>query len=281
MELWGVDFTCAPSARKPITVARGRWRDDAVVELLRIDELRTLEAFEALLIEPGLSGGSERSERGGPWFGAFDLPFGLPRVFVDELGLGANADAVITELHRRCTSRMAFRALIDGWTNGRPAGQRLVHRGTDRTRFGVSSTSPLQSRYVPVAFMYFEAMHRVVKADVTIPRLRRGRRGATAVEGYPGLLAHELIGTRSYKNGDDEPRRAARREIVERLLRGDHRLGVAVVLDAKQRRTLVDDEAGDRLDAVLCLVQAAWCARRRGAGAPRNVDPVEGWIATA
>jgi hypothetical protein len=269
MELWGVDFTCSPSARKPITVARGQRRDDgAIVELIRIDELRTFAAFEALLMEPG------------PWFGAFDLPFGLPRVFVDELGLGSNADAVIAELHRRCASRMAFRALIDGWTNGRPAGQRLVHRGTDRTRFGVSSTSPLQSRYVPVAFMYFEAMHRLVQADVSLPRLRRGRRGAIAVEGYPGLLAHELIGRRSYKNGDDAARRLARREIVEQLGRGEHRLSAAVGLDAKQRRALIDDPAGDRLDAVLCLVQAAWCARCRGAGAPRGVDPVEGWIAT-
>ena len=272
MELWGVDFTCAPSVRKPITVARGRWRDSGdavVVELLRIDELRTLEAFDALLLDAG------------PWFAAFDLPFGLPRVFVDELGLGSNADAVIAELHRRCgSSRVAFRAVIDGWTNGRPAGQRLVHRRTDRTRFGVSSTSPLQSRYVPVAFMYFEAMHRLVQADVTLPRLRRGRRGAIGVEGYPGLLAHELIGTRSYKNGDDAARRAARREIVERLLLGDHRLGVPLAIEAKQRRTLIDDAAGDRLDAALCLVQAAWCARRRGAGAPRGVDPVEGWIAT-
>ncbi len=269
MELWGVDFTCAPSARKPITVARGRWRDDGgAVELLRIDEVRTLAAFEALLVEPG------------PWFGAFDLPFGLPRVFVDELGLGSTAEAVIVELHRRCATRMAFRALIDSWTNGRPAGQRLVHRDTDRTRFGVSSTSPLQSRYVPVAFMYFEAMHRLVKADVTLPRLRRGRRHATAVEGYPGLLAHELIGRRSYKNGDDALRRTARREIVDRLVRGDHRLHVTVAIAGKQRSALLDDPAGDRLDAVLCLAQAAWCAQRRGAGAPRKVDPVEGWIAT-
>ncbi|MFN5157410.1 MAG: DUF429 domain-containing protein, partial [Betaproteobacteria bacterium] len=38
---------------------------------------------------------------------------------------------------------------------------------------------------------------------------------------------------------------------------------------------------GDRLDAVLCLVQAAWAAERPRHGLPEGVDPVEGWIATA
>jgi hypothetical protein len=44
---------------------------------------------------------------------------------------------------------------------------------------------------------------------------------------------------------------------------------------------LVDDASGDRLDAVLCLAQAAWAAARPGHGVSREVDPVEGWIVTA
>ncbi len=276
MQLRGIDFTCAPSARKPITVARGRV-DGAraavdgctALALDGIDELRTLDAFETLLADPG------------PWFAACDFPFGLPRTFVDELELGSTTDEVIAAVRARCPTRMAWRAFIDAWTNTRPVGHRLIHRAADRTRFGVSSSSPLQSRYVPVAFMYYEGLHRLVQADVTIPRLRRGRRDAAAVEGYPGLLAHELIGRRSYKNGDDAPRRAARAEIVACLERGDHRLAVALVITQAQRRVLLDDASGDRLDAVLCLMQAAWAQARRDAGMPRALDAVEGWIATA
>jgi hypothetical protein len=46
---------------------------------------------------------------------------------------------------------------------------------------------------------------------------------------------------------------------------------------------LVEDGSGDRLDAVLAALQAAWCWRRRARnfGLPRAVDPLEGWIATA
>ena len=42
----------------------------------------------------------------------------------------------------------------------------------------------------------------------------------------------------------------------------------------------------DRLDAVLCLMQAAWAQAQHQAGATRwglspDLDPVEGWILTA
>jgi hypothetical protein len=45
----------------------------------------------------------------------------------------------------------------------------------------------------------------------------------------------------------------------------------------------VQDASGDSLDAVLCLVQAAW-ARREGApryGLSEPLDALEGWIVTA
>jgi len=43
----------------------------------------------------------------------------------------------------------------------------------------------------------------------------------------------------------------------------------------------VDDASGDRLDAALCLVQAAWASLQPGYGLPKEVDAVEGWITTA
>ena len=35
------------------------------------------------------------------------------------------------------------------------------------------------------------------------------------------------------------------------------------------------------LDAVLCLMQAAWASRQPDHGLPANVDPLEGWIVSA
>jgi hypothetical protein len=266
--LIGVDFTVAPSRRKPVTVARGRMHG-GVLRLDGVDALHDLAAFETVVAEPG------------PWVGAFDFPFGLPRVFVDDQGLGSDADAVIAALRQRCPDRMAWRVLVDAWGNGRPAGQRLPHRRVDRSMAGVTSTSPLQTRYVPVGFMYFEGWARLVAAGVSAPGLRRGDPSRVALEGYPGLLAHELVGARSYKNHDGPDRLIARKDIVDALEQGRTRLGLRLKLTHAQREALVDDATGDRLDAVLCLAQAAWAAARPGHGMPADVDPVEGWIVTA
>src|SRR4029079_1672475 len=80
--LLGVDFTCSPSRRKPITVARGRVDGDRVV----------VDAGAAV---PTLAALQQMLPAAGPWLGGFDLPFGLPRAFVDAHGLGSSAAEVI------------------------------------------------------------------------------------------------------------------------------------------------------------------------------------------
>jgi hypothetical protein len=265
-ELLGVDFSCNPSRRKPITVARGRL-DRGHVVVAAVDALPTLAGFEELLRTPG------------PWLGGFDLPFGLPRAFVDAHALGASGADVIATVRRRCETRMAWRAFIDAWGNTQPRGARLLHRRTDAAS-PVVSTSPMQTRYVPVGLMYYEGVARLFDAGVTIPALgHEGDPRRVALEAYPRRLAHAIVARRSYKNGDDDDRRAARATIVAALEAGRERFGVALACGRALRRSLVDDASGDRLDAVLCLVQAEIASRRPGYGVPADVDPVEGWIA--
>ncbi len=266
--LLGVDFTCAPSRRKPIVAAHGVRAGD-VLRLQSLQAIETLDGFEALLATPG------------PWLGAFDFPFGLPRAFVDALALGSDARAVVAALHRRCPTRMAFRALVDAWGNARPKGQRLLHRRTDTALPGVSSSSPLQTRYVPVGFMYYEGFARLVAAGVNLPGLCHGDASRVALEGYPGWLAHALVGRLSYKNRDGAETLIARKEIVDALEQGRSPLGLRLKLTHAQRDALAADASGDRLDAVLCLAQAAWASAQPGHGLPPDVDAVEGWIVGA
>jgi len=264
LQLLGIDFTSAPTRRKPITVARGTLVGQRLA-VQRIDRLHDHAAFETLLREPG------------PWLGGFDFPFGLPREFVDSLALGSDAESVMSAIRQRCAGRMALRALVDTWGNGRPAGQRLIHRRTDRAA-AVSSTSPLQTRYVPVGFMYYEGMSRLLGSGAHLPGLREGDADRVALEAYPGRLAFELIGRRSYKNGDDDERLIARKDVLHALALGPRRLGLRVALRAAQHDEILADAQGDLIDALLCLVQAAWASTRPDWGVPRDVDAVEGWI---
>ncbi len=265
--LWGVDFTSAPGPRKPITVARGRMHGHVVV-LAGVEALPDWASFEAWIAQPG------------PWVGGFDFPLGLPRVFVEDLQLGHTAAQVIQSLRRRCPQRMDFRSLVDQWGQGRPPGHRLVHRRADTSLPGVTSTSPLQTRYVPVGFMYYEGLWRLLQSGVSLPRLHQADPQRIALEAYPGLLAHQLIGPRSYKNQDSPDRLMARKDLLERLEQG-HPFGVRLKMTHAQRDALAHEVSADRLDAVLCLMQTAWAVGQTDYGLPVDVDPVEGWILTA
>jgi hypothetical protein len=272
--LLGVDFTCAPSRRKPLTVAHGRLVDGgAALRLDGVDALTDWAAFDALLRGPG------------PWVGAFDFPFGWPRAFVDGLGLGRTTAEVVATLRARCPDRRALQALIDAWTAGRPPGRRLPHRATDTALDGAPSTSPLQTRYVPVAFMAFEGMPRLLAAGVHLPGLHAGDPDRVALEGYPGALARAHLGRRSYKNAPTAERRAARAALLDALsappASGHPDAVPRLQVAPRLRPALLDDASGDRLDAVLCLAQAARAASRPGWGLPEGIDPVEGWIVGA
>ena len=75
----------------------------------------------------------------------------------------------------------------------------------------------------------------------------------------------------------------ARKDLITALEQGRTRLGLRLKLTHAQHDALVQDASGDRLDAVLCLVQAAWAARHGAPayGLPADLDPLEGWIVSA
>jgi len=122
------------------------------------------------------------------------------------------------------------------------------------------------------------------RLDAHVVRLERVQAHAD-FEGYPGLLAREVLGKRSYKSDEKAKqtpdRLIARKDLVDALEQGRTRLGLRLRLSHAQRDDLVADASADRLDAVLCMMQAAWAARQPQHGVPPGVDPLEGWITSA
>lgn len=263
----GVDFSSAPTRRKPITVAFGRLEGTAV-RLERIETHASLASFGAWLKAPQ------------SWIGGFDFPFGLPRELVETLGWPREWLPLMR--HYAALPRAEIRSRFAAFCDARPAGGKFAHRATD----GPAGSSP-SMKWVnpPVAYMLHAGVPLLIDAGVHLPRLHEGERARVALEAYPGLLARELIGTRSYKS-DERARQTgerliARKDLVDSLERGATRLALRLRTSHAQRDALVDDASGDRLDAVLAMVQAGWASGRTGYGLPEEVDPLEGWIVSA
>jgi hypothetical protein len=238
------------------------------IELCELDAQATFDAFARWLRAPG------------PWLAVIDMPFGLPRELVVALGWPLAWPALMR--HFASLSRADVRSTFAAFCAARPAGAKFAHRATD----GPAGSSP-SMKWVnpPVAYMLHAGAPLLIDAGVHLPRLHAGDEQRVALEGYPGLLARELIRRRSYKSderGKQTPgRRDARGQIVAALEAGRTRLGLRLALTAVQREALIDDARADALDAVLCLMQAGWASTRPGFGLPEVVDPLEGWIVSA
>jgi hypothetical protein len=115
---------------------------------------------------------------------------------------------------------------------------------------------------------------------VTLVGHEAGDPGRLALEAYPGLLARAVLGRRSYKSDEkakQTPERLiARKDLVDALEQGRQPWGLRLRLSHAQREALVEDARGDTLDAVLCLLQAAWGRASHGAAGRRMPTPWRG-----
>jgi hypothetical protein len=273
LPLIGVDFSSRPSARKPIVLARGAC-DGTRVTLDGFERFDTLAAFGAWLQQPRR------------WFGGFDLPFGLPRELVQQLGWPLQWRACIE--HYAALPRARVRDTFAAFCAARPAGSKFAHRACDRP---AGSSPSMKWVNPPVAYMLHAGVPLLLAAGVALPAHAHAVDANVAdaqriaLEAYPGLLAREIVGARSYKSDDaarhTDERLWARIAIVDALREGRTRLDLSLVLSGEQHDMLLDDASGDALDAGLCLMQAAWASLRADHGLPAALDPLEGWIVSA
>ena len=274
MNLIGCDFSSRPTRKKPIVLACGDLNSGRV-QLSKLERIESLDAFETWLAQPAA------------WVGAFDLPFGLPRELVTQLGWPLDWESCIR--HYASLSRDEIRSSFKAFCDVRPVGSKFAHRRTD---IPAGSSPSMKWVNPPVAYMLHAGLPALIKAGVHMPGLQThdGMASRIALEGYPGLLAREVLGKTSYKSDDkakQTPERLiARKDLITALEHGQTRLALRLKLTHAQRDVLIADASGDCLDAVLCLMQTAWAQSQHKQGAPRyglpaDMDPLEGWIITA
>jgi uncharacterized protein DUF429 len=268
VRIYGLDFTSAPSRRKPLIVVgctlKGR--------TLHVEDAEVMADFE------GFAG---FLKSGGPWVCGMDFPFGQPRSLVEALGWPRDWEGYVDTVSR--LSKEEFEGEIKGHTAGRPKGGKYHYRLADR-RSGSSSAMMLFR--VPVGKMFYRGAPCLLRSDVSVEPCRPTGSGSVTVESYPAVVARRFLGRRSYKSDERKKQTSAQRSAREELVNGlgsaalEEAYGFTVALDDLWRERFVQEPAADALDSLLCAVQAAWAYTKsdEGWGVPEECDREEGWI---
>ena len=267
MRIYGLDFTSAPSRRKPITCAVCELQNN----FLHVQNTLSLTSFQDF--EDFLSAD-------GPWLAALDFPFGQPRKLLENIAWPANWEGYMRIIASMDKKR--FEETLTRYQESRPAGDKQHLRATDAL---AGARSPMMMHRVPVGKMFFEGATRLFRSDVSVLPCRPANVNRIVLEGYPALVARKLVGKQSYKSDErgkqTMDKEMARREIVSGLSSNMmvSCYGFRVELTDQIAETLIGDAMGDKLDAVLCAIQAGWAFLQRESayGIPPGYDK-EGWI---
>ncbi|NJD54254.1 MAG: DUF429 domain-containing protein [Candidatus Methanoperedens sp.] len=267
MKVFGIDFTSAPSKRKPITCADCTL-ENGYLHLNGINNLETFEKFDEFLAN------------GTDWIAGMDFPFGQPKELIDDLKWLHSWKAYVRAIDKM--GKDNFEAQIKIYCKQQPEGQKHLKRETDRI---AESISPMNIIRPPVGKMFFEGARRLLNSGVNILPCNENGSNRIVVEAYPKLVAKKLIYKPQYKSDTIKKQTPlledARREIVKKLNSDCIRFyyGFRVKFDEYLANKIINDPAGDYLDALLCAIQAGWAFEQEenAYGIPEGFE-LEGWI---
>lgn len=264
MKIYGIDFTSTPSSKKPLTCISCEF-DNETLFCREVILLNDFPKFEAALL------------REGPWVAGIDFPFSLPRKFIQNMDWPLEWRDYVSLVSK--LSRAEFKNLLDAYKKPRPSGDKEHRRETDKMFGGVS---PQKQYGVPVAQMFHAGAPKLLASEANIAFLRKTPDDRMIFEAYPGALARQIIGRIPYKSDTKSkqttPQQNARLELFEKLC--SEKFSELLTFKIKANKFWADDPSGDKLDALLCAVQAAyaWKHRHSNYGVQKDVDPTEGWI---
>lgn len=267
MRVYGIDFSPEPSTSTPLSCAMCRLVGDELV-LDGLCEFESMDSFRNLLDMPG------------PWVAGVDFPFGLPREFLGPLHWPAQWERYVSEV--AVLRRSEFRALSEALQGAACVARRVFRRRTDGTASDVPAPGSSSGA------MFHAGAPVLLSSEVSVLPVRHGDERRIVVEAAPELVAQAMVGGRSYKSAGALPAigeegRNVRESLLDALCSDAlfERYGISVAAVGALEGEMLDDPRGDRVDALMCAVQAAWAWQRRdhGFGLPEDADTVEGCIA--
>ena len=268
MDIFGIDFTSAPSYSKPITTALCVL-SSGVLEVSSFADLNDFSSFEKLLNKPG------------PWVSGFDFPFGQSRKLVANIGWPMTWEGYVSNVAEM--SKEQYIDALNNYKKDRAVGDKEHKRATDDL---AASISPQKLFGVPVGKMFFEGAPRLLRSNVSILPVRPNNDNRIALEAYPALVARRWAVKQGYKSDtrskQTEAHVVARRAIAEGIMSAELKAiyGFEIACTDEKIQHIIDDATGDQMDALLCAIQAAWAWTQRdnGFGMAEDVDTLEGWI---
>jgi Protein of unknown function (DUF429) len=269
--VFGVDFTSSPTRKKPVVLAQGT---------VSINQgTFTLQALHRFDTHARLLHFLEATPA---WIAGFDMPFALPRMFLQALGWPHNTWHEHIA-HLATLSRAELVNACRMFCAARPVGAKFAHRACD---LPAGSSPSMKWINPPVALMLHAGAPLLLQCQASLPGMHAGHAERIALEAYPGFAARQVLGRQSYKSDDAKKQNSARQLARDTLI--DALVSGAVLKPAlpplhitvEHKVVLLEDASGDSLDAVICALQAAWGAvhEAQGYGLPTKFDALEGWI---
>ena len=273
----GVDFTSAPSKRKPLSVARCDFNGSQLT-LTAFEGLTSFSSFEALFHAEG------------PGAFGLDFPFSQavklvrdPAPLLPGLAWPLRWDQFAQRV--AALSREEFETALNNYKSQRAKGDKHHLRVADAL---TNAKSPQMLYRVPVGKMFYQGVKILARTQCSLVPVRRTESERVVFEAYPGVFVRAFAKVGSYKDDrkDTPDKLANRAEILKALISGRFKAGYGfeAVFSPEQAQAMTENGSGDLLDALLCAVQAAWAwsKRKENYGLPPAIDPdilaFEGWI---
>jgi len=266
--IFGIDFTSTPQKRKAITLAEASLCSK-VLAITNTFDLISLEQFSDFLNRTGL------------WIAAIDFPFGQPRKLILDCGWPSQWQDYVN--HISLIGKHKFENTLRNYRDSQTGRCRLL-RETDKK---AKSRSPMQLDFTPVGKMFLVGAPLLAQSPCAVVPFRQSRSEVgIVVEGYPKLVATKAVGRIAYKSDSPSQEGPTQTEVRNSILQwiqskeAQGRYGFIVKLNNAVADECLYDSKGDKLDAVLCAMQAAWAwtQRRKRYGVPKHCDHLEGWI---